>query len=54
MPVFGLHAIGLCNLEIAWHQGCIELPKAVRGYATSYSARTDGMVLSVTKKNVSG
>ena len=35
-------------------QGRIELPKAVRGHATSYSACIDGIVLSVTKNNVSG
>ena len=35
-------------------QGHIDLPKAARGHATSYSARTDGKVLSVTKNNVSG
>ena len=35
-------------------QGHIEPPKAARGHATSYSARTDGKVLSVTKNNVSG
>jgi len=36
-----------------WYQGRIEPPKAARGHATSYKARTDGIVLSVTK-NVSG
>ena len=35
-------------------QGRIEPPKAVRGHATSYSAHIDGIVLSVTKNNVSG
>jgi len=39
------------GLEIG--QGHIELPKAVREHATSCSARTDGIVLSVTKNNVS-
>ena len=29
------------------YEGCIEPPKAVRGHATSYSARIDGIVLSV-------
>jgi len=33
--------------------GLIEPPKAARGHATSYSARIDGIVLSVTKNNVS-
>ena len=35
-------------------QGHIGPPKAARGHATSYSARIDGIVLSVTKNNVSG
>jgi len=39
--------------HIDYYQGCIEPPKAARGHATSYSARTDGIVLSVTKNNVS-
>ena len=37
-----------------YSQGHIEPPKAARGHATSYSARIDGIVLSVTKNNVSG
>ena len=35
------------------NQGRIELPKAERGHATSYSARIDSIVLSVTKNNIS-
>jgi len=35
-----------------YYQGRIEPPKAARGHATSYSARTDGIVLSVTQNNV--
>ena len=37
-----------------FQQGRIEPPKAARGHATSYSACIDGIVLSVTKNNVSG
>ena len=33
-------------------QGRIELPKAARGHATSYSTHIDGIVLSVAKNNV--
>jgi len=32
-----------------YKQGRIELPKAARGHATSHSALTDGIVLSVNK-----
>ena len=35
-------------------QGRIEPPKAAREYATSHSPCIDGIVLSVTKNNVSG
>ncbi len=34
------------------NQGRIEPPKAARGHATSDSAYTDGIVLSVTKNSV--
>ena len=37
-----------------YRQGHIEPPKAARGHENSYSARIDGIVLSVTKNNVSG
>ena len=33
------------------YQGRIEPPKAARGHATSYSARIDGIVLSVRYRN---
>ena len=36
------------------NQGCIEPPKVARGDATSHSPCIDGIVLSVTKNNVSG
>ena len=35
-------------------QGRIEPPKAGRGHATSSSPCIDGIVLSVTKNNISG
>ena len=35
-------------------QGRIEPPKAARGHATSHSPCIDGIVLSVTKNNISG
>ena len=48
-------AAGLVKeFSIEYRQGRIEPPKAARGHATSYSARIDGIVLSVTKNNVSG
>ena len=41
-----------------WMNEClqkrIEPPKAARGHATSHSPCIDGIVLSVTKNNVSG
>ena len=36
------------------YQGRIEPPKAVRGHANSHSPCIDGIVLSVTKNNISG
>ena len=36
------------------YQGRIEPPKAARGHATSRSPGIDGIVLSVTKNNISG
>ena len=36
------------------NQGRIEPPKAARGHATSRSPCIDGIVLSVTKNNISG
>ena len=38
--------------HITFVQGRIEPPEAARGHATSYSARIDGIVLSITKNNV--
>ena len=38
----------------ACSQGHIKPPKAARGHATSRSPCIDGIVLSVTKNNVSG
>ena len=40
-------------LSKCMHQGRIEAPKAARGHATSRSPCIDGIVLSVTKNNVS-
>ena len=40
--------------QYGYSRGHIEPPKAARGHATSYSVRIDGIVLSVTKNNVSG
>ena len=43
---------GLLSIEV--NQGRIEPPKAARGHATSRSPCIDGIVLSVTKNNISG
>ena len=43
-----MHKIG------RYQQGRIEPPKAARGHATSRSPCIDGIVLSVTKNNISG
>ena len=44
-----------CNqpLGIQQHQGCIDPPKAGRGYATPiYRACKDGKMLAITKKTL--
>jgi len=43
----------LSQTNAEYSQGCIEPLKAARGHAASYSARTDDIVLSVTKNNIS-
>ena len=42
------YVLFLLATVIEFYQGRIEPPKAERGHATSYSARIDGIVLSVT------
>lgn len=40
--------------EAPYYQGCVELPNATRGHATSHSIHIDGIVRSITKSNASG